>query len=154
MPTSRESLVKTFQNNFSKNESEISIYKGALTLQSIVRCSVKVKKAFPDLPTEFFEIFQEMLKSEGFTDERLMDSVDNVIKTCVYPKPTIAQFLSWDMKIKVLTYEDMLNKTNEFGGDLNAGRIFQSQYKPIQFPDREKPVWVHVDDIKRYNLKT
>jgi len=122
-------------------------------LQNIVQCSVKVKKAFPELPSDFFEIFQEMIKLEGFTDERLLDAVDNVIKTCVYPKPTIAQFLSWDMKIKVLTYEDMLKKTNEFGGDINAGRIFQSQYKPIQFPDREKPVWVHVDDIKKYNLK-
>jgi hypothetical protein len=135
-------------------KGEISIYKGTLSANCVIQNTAKIKNSFPSLPEGFYKIFSERILDCGFTDDRLNDSVNNVIDTCIYPTPTIAQFISWDMKIKVLTYENMLDKTNEFGGDLNAGKVFQSQYKPIQFPDREKPVWVHVDDIKRYHLES
>jgi len=130
------------------------MYSGPLTPRVLVECSVKIQKAFPSLSPGFFEVFNEILKENGFSDSRLKDSVKHVIENCVYPTPTIAQFLSWDKRIKVLTYEDMVSKANEFGGDKTAGKILTSQYKPIQFPDREKKVWVHIDDIKMYNLKS
>jgi len=100
----------------------------------------------------FFEVFNDMLRVSGFSDQRLRDAVDHVIQNCVYPNPTIAQFLSWDKRIKVLTYEEMLKKADEFGGDKTAGKIFESQYKQIQLPNRERKVWVHVDDAKMFNL--
>jgi len=75
-----------------------------------------------------------------------MDSITNVIDTCIYPTPTIAQFISWDKKIKVHTYDEMLKLW-----DQGIGR---EAYKPIKFADREKMVWVDVDDIKKYNIKS
>jgi len=148
MPTSHESLMKTFQSNSNKIDGEISLYKGILTLQTIVQCSVKVKKAFPDLPAEFFEVFQEMIKSEAFTDERLMDAVDNVIKTCIYPKPTIAQFISFDKRIKVHKYPEIVKMVED--GDPNAF----DRYKRIKFDNLPEAVWVHVNDIAKYNIKS
>ena len=138
--------MKTFQNNSIKIEGEISLYKGSLTVQNILQCSVKVKKAFPELPSDFFEIFQEMIKSEGFTDERLMDAVDNVIKTCVYPKPTIAQFISWDKKVKTYTYHQIV-KMIEDGDNMK-------NYKSFLLPGNEVQVWIHVNDVKKYNIKS
>jgi hypothetical protein len=147
MPISHESLIKTFQNNLPNSNGEISLYKGFLTLTNIVQCSVKVKKAFPDLPSEFFEIFQEMIKSEGFTDERLFDAVDNVIKTCLYPKPTIAQFISWDKRIKVYKYPDIVKMVDD------DPKAFE-RYKRIEMEGLPEAVWIHVNDIAKYGIKS
>ena len=126
-------------------ENEISLYKGELTPKVTAECCVKIKKAFPDLPADFFEILQEMIKSEEFSDQCFRDSVTYVIKTCVYPKPTIAQFISWDRVFKIHTYLEYCKLVSE--GDNGEN------YKPIKFKDKEIKVWVHVNDIKRYNLK-
>jgi hypothetical protein len=147
LPTSHESLSKHFQSSLEKID-EISLYKGELTGRRILECSLKVKKAFPELPADFFEIFQEMIKSEKFTDERLMDSVDNVIKTCVYPKPTIAQFISFDKKIKVHKYPEIIEMVE--AGDPNA---FE-RYQRIKFPDLPEAVWIHINDITKYKIKS
>jgi hypothetical protein len=133
-------------------ENEISLYRGELTPRCLVECSAKVQKAFPALTPGFFEVFSEAVRNNGFSNDRLKDAVSHVIENCVYPAPTIAQFISWDKRIKVLTYEEMLKKTDELGGDKTAGRIFESEYKPIKFANRVKAVWVHVNDIKMYNI--
>ena len=87
-----------------------------------------------------------MIKDYGFCDSRLDDAVRNVIATCVYPTPTIANFISWDRTFKVFTYEDMLKKTNDMGTEI------WNNYRAVQFKNREKKVWVHVDHVKMYNL--
>lgn len=128
----------------SNQESRISIYSGTLTTPVVIKNIAKIKKSFPSLPIGFYEVFAERLKANGFCNDRLNDAVNHVIENCVYPTPTIAQFLTWDRRIEVFTYEQMLKKWDEGYGD---------SYNPIQFPDREKPVWIHVNDIKMYNLK-
>jgi hypothetical protein len=141
--------LKNFQNNSIRVEGgEISLYKGILTVQNIVQCSVKIKKAFPDLPSEFFEVFQDMIKSEGFTDERLIDAVDNVIKTCIYPKPTIAQFISWDKRVKIFKYPDIIKMVEE--GDPNAF----DRYKRIELDGLPEAVWIHINDVAKYKIKS
>ena len=145
MPTSHESLLKHFQNSSEKID-EISLYKGELTGRIILECSIKVKKAFPELPSDFFEVFQDMIKSEKFTDERLMDAVDNVIKTCVYPKPTIAQFISFDKRVKVYKYPDIVKMVDD------DPKAFE-RYKRIEMEGLPEAVWIHVNDIAKYNIK-
>jgi hypothetical protein len=136
-----------------QNSSSISIYTGALTPQCLVKNVAVIKKAFPALPLGFYDVLIDMVQEDKFSDERLSDAVNHVIKNCIYPTPTIAQFLSWDRRIQVLNFDGMMKKITEFGGDEMAGKIFANQYSAIQFPDREKPVWVHVNDVKMYNLK-
>jgi hypothetical protein len=142
--------MKSFSQSLESTlpENEISIYRGSLISdENIVKYSIKIRQAFSSLPPEFYGILLEMAKEEKFTDERFRDAVHHVIKTCIYPTPTIAQFISFDKKVKLFTYEDMVKKTEEFGPGI------WDSYKPIQFPDRIKKTWVHVDDIKKYNLK-
>jgi len=137
--------------NISKfqQEDEISIYKGHLTDSNIVIELAKAKIAFPVLPVDFFTLLSDRLKANHFTDERLHDAIAHVIDTCPYPTPTIANFISFDKKFKVFTFEEMLKKLDDYGQD----KKFWDSYKSIQFSDREKRVWVHIDDIKRYKLK-
>jgi len=71
--------------------------------------------AFPALPKGFYDVMSEMIQDEGFTDERLNDAVKNVIKTCVYPTPTIANILSWDRRIKLYNYKEVCDYIDEGG---------------------------------------
>jgi len=87
-------------------------------------------------------VFMDML--EGFTDDRLRDAVRNVISTCVYPQPTIAQFISFDKRIKVYTYSQYCKLCDEGTG---------KNYHPVAIGENTHPVWVHENDINQYNLK-
>ena len=123
-------------------ENELSIYKGSLTTPVVIESIARIKKSFPSLPIGFYEVFSERLKANNFTDARLKDAVAHVIDTCPYPTPTISNFISFDKKIKLNSYEEMVKKVNEFGPEI------WKTYKPVKFPEREKVVWVHIDDMK------
>ena len=91
-------------------------------------------------------MFIDRIRANGFSDQRLIDAVNHVIDNCPYPTPSIAQFISFDKKYKIVTYEQMIKKAEEFGTE-----IWKS-YKKLMLPDRSKPVWVHIDEAKKYNL--
>ena len=104
------------------------------------------KKTFPGLPIEFYEVWQERLELTIFRDDRLKDAVAHVIRTCEYPMPTIAKFLSYDRKIKLHTYNEYCKLISD--GDNG------DNYKPIKFKDRPVLMWVHVNDIAQHNIKS
>jgi predicted GNAT superfamily acetyltransferase len=66
-----------------------------------------LKQAFPQLPVGFYNILHDMIRDDGFSDSRLVDAVKHVIKTCVYPTPTIAQIVNFDRRIKLHTYGEV-----------------------------------------------
>lgn len=107
----------------------------------------RIKGAFPELPAEFYDVLQERIKANGFTSERLRDAVSNVIDNCIYPRPTIAQFITYDKRITLYTYEQILNKLKDYGED-----IWKS-YRAIKLPGLPKKVWIHINDIAEYNIK-
>lgn len=130
-------------------KSEISIYKdGPLTGTCLVNSIATIQKAFPSLPIGFYDVFTFRLAENGFTDDRLKDAVNNVIDTCVYPTPTIAQFISFDKRIKVYKYPEIIKMIED--GDLNAF----DRYKRIEMEGLPEAVWIHVNDIAKYNIKS
>jgi len=130
-----------------EQKTEVSLYKGELTTPVVIQSIARIKKSFPSLPVGFYEIFSERLKANGFNDERLQDATANVIDTCVYPTPTIAQFISFDKKVKVYKYPEIIKMVED---DPNAfGR-----YKRIVMKGLPEAVWIHVNDIAKYNLKS
>lgn len=137
--------LKTLQ--LKDSENEISIYSGPLTGPVLFREIAKIQAAFPSLPKEFYDILSSRFADCDFTDDRLKDSVNHVIDTCVYPTPTVAQFISFDKKYKVYMYDEMLKMTNELGPE-----VWKS-YQSIDLSGIEKPIYAHVNDIKKYNLK-
>lgn len=104
--------------------------------------------AFPELPNEFYDILSERIVDAGFSDERLIDGINNVIDTCMYPRPTIAQFISWDKKVPMFTYDQMLKKSDEAG----IGIKFWDYYKSFMLKEKAVRVWIHVNDVKQYNI--
>jgi hypothetical protein len=129
----------------SQATGELSLYRGDLTPQAVISSVAKIKQAFPGLPAGFYEVFAERIKENGFCDARLRDAVACVIDNCIYPMPTIAQFISFDRRVKYHTYEEMLKITNE---NEDAWKNYQAVN--IGLP---KKVWFHVNDIAKYKIK-
>lgn len=127
---------------------EISVYKGELTPVCLAENVVKIKKAFPILPKEFFDVLEERIFENGFSNERLIDAVNNAIDNCIFPTPTIAQFIGYDKKIKLYTYNQVLEMNQEL-----SGKAFNF-YKAVKVQEGQKtPVYVHVNDVEKYNLE-
>ena len=139
-----EQLPKRLQASLPASSAatdEISLYSGELTPNAVVDNVAKIKKAFPGLPAGFYDVFTDRIKENGFCDDRLRDAVACVIDNCIYPQPTIAQFISYDKTLKFKTWSEMTKE------DL------WNTYLPVKFPDRPKVVWVHANDIAAYKLE-
>ena len=72
--------------------------------------------------------------------------MNHVIDTCVYPTPTIAQFISFDKRIKVYKYPDIVKMLDD------DPKAFD-RYKRIEMEGLPEAVWIHVNDIAKYNIK-
>lgn len=106
--TSTSVVAKDSDGDFS-----MSLYSGNLTPEVAIKNVAKVKASFPALPQAFFDILLERVKAKGFSNERLTDAVNHVIDTCQYPTPTLASFLSFDRRIKMITYAELCNKVDK-----------------------------------------
>jgi hypothetical protein len=128
-----------------KPTNEISIYAGQLSPKCLLECIATIKKAFPALPVEFYDILCDRIEANGFSNERLIDAVNFVIDNCPYPTPTIYNFISYDRKYKFYTYDQIIKYNDEHPGIWNS-------YRAVKLPDRKNPVFVHSDDIERFKL--
>ena len=126
-----------------RGEMSISSYTGQLSTRTVIDLVKKIKAAFPNLPAGFYDVLSERAKDQGFSNTRFIDAVNHVIDTCRYPTPTIADFIGFDKRINLFSYWEYINKEE---GSRNS-------YKPVQYPGRDKLVWVHIDDIEKYKLK-
>lgn len=120
------------------DKQEISIYSGELTKECVAVNLMKVKNAFPALSQEFYNIFAERVKDNHFSNQRLTDAVQYVIDNCIYPQPTIAQFISFDKKIRLYTYEQAFD---------NIGLV------PVKLENRKSIVWISKMDAETFNIK-
>lgn len=125
---------------------EISVYNGELTTDCVINNIAKLKKSFPTLPKEFYDVLSERIKENKFSNKRLSESIDNVIDNCVYPTPTIAQFISFDKKMKLYSYHDILRMNDQTG-------IAFKCYRPVKINNLSKPLYASVEDIEKYNLQ-
>jgi len=135
-------LLKTsLQIDDSENIS-VSIYSGEASTKCVMDNLQRVRMAFPSLPSEFYDILSNRIIDKRIGDKRLIDAVNHVIDNCIYPTPTIANFITFDKRVKLFAYEQMVKKAEEFGG-----MIWES-YKAVEIPGSDKKVWVHVKDLE------
>ena len=131
----------------SPEKTEISLYADTPAgPKDIVDASVRVKKAFPALPKSFYDTFDDRIRDKGFTVQRLKDAVNYVIDNCQYPTPTIANFISYDRTVKFKTYDEMCKEA------LTSDSIWR-EWLAVKYPDMPKTVWVHANDVHKYNLQ-
>jgi hypothetical protein len=126
-------------------ENEISIYNDLLTIKCVAEQSSRIRKAFPSLTEDFYTSFHQEIKRLNFTNNRLIEAVNELIANCEYPMPTLARVLGFDKKVKIYTYDDicdLVSKGNKW-----------DDYKPIK-TSMAKKMYAHVNDIAKYKLHT
>jgi len=120
----------------------MSIYhKGDLTTECLTIQTDRIKLTFPKFPKEMILVLKDRFAANNFTDQRMIDSVNNVIDTYVgWDKlPNIANFIQFDKKIKIFTY----NEACVFG---------MSSLKSIDI-GLDKPRWALEEDVVKYKIK-
>jgi len=129
-------LQQSFNQNlpisFDVKTTELSVYTGNITPENTAKQVAKVKAAFPQIKPEFFSVLIDMMKENGFSDQRMIDSINNVIKTCQYPVPTMANFLSYDMKVKLYSYNevcDMVTKSEAVFDDFCIVKVSGTPFR-------------------------
>ena len=139
-------LQKQFSQTLEQRNDHfiVSSYTGELTPINVTENMKKILIAFPTLKKEYFDLLMKLVKEKGFSDERLNDAVIHVICTCIYPQPTIANFLSYDMPIKIYNYMQIVTKVNQ-GESMGS-------YTAIDI-NKGKPFYALNEDVEKYNLK-
>ena len=130
------SNLQVFPPGDSK-DSKVSLYKkGKVSAETFAQGIKRIKAAFPKLPALWYELLDEMLDVEKFTDERFKDSVYHLIKNCPYPEPTIANIISFDKHIILFTYDELIKMSNDFSPD--SRRVFLNKY---ELADNNSKLW-------------
>ena len=139
-------LQKSYSQSLIPDESgeySISLYTGELQPKTVAENVAKIKAAFPALKPEYFSLFIDRLKDKGFSDQRLIDSVNNVIDNCQYPTPTLANFLSFDRRAKIYNYQEMCNV-------VSSNHLKPDYFSKIRI--NGKLFWVKTSDKDLYQL--
>lgn len=80
-----------------------------------MQCVKSIKLAFPELTPGFYEILIKRIRANGFSNKRFERSVQHVIDNCLYPRPTIAEFLKYDRSVEIFSYDKVLQILNDTG---------------------------------------
>ena len=137
MQKSQQKAAVTFLNG----RAEISVYSGNLSGETLTQSTIKIVSAFPQMKPEAIKVLHERFKEKGFSDKRVIDSVNNVIDTCRYPTPMIADFLGYDKSIEFLDHSGYLNLQD-----------FERPYYIGVDIGLSKPVFARKSDVEMYNL--
>lgn len=133
-----------------KQSNQLSIYgEGRVSAEILAKNIILIKKAFPRLTQGWFDVLEQMLDEYNFTDERLNDATKNLIVTCQYPEPTISNLLSYDQKIEVYTYDELLETSKDYSPQQR--RSFLESFGRIDFYGEER--YARKEYIKALNLK-
>jgi hypothetical protein len=145
MQNSQELLQNTLQPTIQKDNS-LSIYRGELSTMTVINEMKRLKYAFPQLPQGFYDILSDRIKANGFSDDRLKDAINNIIDNCIYPVPSIANIISFDKRVKLYTYTEILDLVNQFGASV------WNSYKAIETGSKRR-LYASIAEIEKFNLK-
>jgi hypothetical protein len=147
LPVKAEQLMHSLQKSSSEISvsNSISVYEGVLTIPCIAENMKAIELSFPQLDPGFYDILTKLIKEDGFTDQRLTDAVKHLIKTCVYPTPTIANILNFDKRMKLNTYNDMVSMVDEYGQ-----KIWEMYFKR---KINDTTYWISKREADQYGIK-
>ncbi|MDR2858938.1 MAG: hypothetical protein LBV64_00900 [Mediterranea sp.] len=87
---------------------ELSLYSDKqVEPNSIAVQMARLKASFPKMGELFFDILAERIVSNGFTEKRLKDAVNQVIDSFQYKELNISDIIKFDRRIKLYTYSQV-----------------------------------------------
>ena len=108
---------------------------------------VKLKSAFPAISNEFLDVLSERIYANNFTEERIRDAVVYVLDNFRYRQPTIADVISFDKRVKVYSYAQILRMLVEVGPSV------WNDYKPVKIEGVDRTVYVNIAEAESLGLK-
>ena len=103
--------------------SEISLYKDKPPIpQEISNEITRLRNCF-DVNEGFVVNLIDRLTANKFTKQRFHDAVSHLIDTCHYPKPNVADIISFDRKVKTYTYSEMIAMCNQYRTSENFEQV-------------------------------
>ena len=106
---------------------------------------MKLSKAFPFQSVDFFNILAERITARGFSADRLEYAVNHTLDNFTYKTLTIADIMSLDCKVDVMSYNEMMAECHKRG-------CTSDEFAPIHIGHEPKPCWVSKVDKARYKL--
>lgn len=94
---------------------------------------------------DFFNLLAERIAKRGLSSDRLEYAIDHIIDNFSYKHLTIADIMSIDRKVEVMSYNEMVAECSRRGCTTN-------EFAPIHIGDEPKPFWVHRSDKVKFNL--
>ena len=102
-----------------KVSGEISVYSGEIaTRKEVLTEAKKLIAAFPDAGNDYIILLVDRLTDNGFTAQRVHDAINHVIDTNPYKRPSIADIISFDKKVKLYTYSELEAKGRQGAKDV------------------------------------
>lgn len=143
------SLQKSYTNTLTRSgdEFQLSVYTGEMTPETLVEQATKIIKAFPAVTNGFVDILFERAKEKGFSDQRIKDAVNHVIDNCQYPTPALANFLSFDKRIKIYSYDQVCIQVADKGADFNSFFRMEINKAPFWILKAEKELYSIPDNL-------
>lgn len=87
------------------------MYSGEVaTKEQVMSDSKKLIAAFPEVSIDFVILLTERLIDNQFTAQRVKDAINNIIDNSPYKRPSIADIISFDRKMKLYSYEEVQAK--------------------------------------------
>lgn len=139
----KESLVLAL-NKIGRADLSI-FYADKATPNHIATSVMKLAKAFPNMSVDFFNLLAERIDKRGISADRLEYAIDHVLDNFTYQRLTIADIMSLDRKVEIMTYSEMLAECGKRGCSTD-------EFAPIYIDNNEKPYWVSKVDKIRYKL--
>lgn len=104
-------MQSSMQSMMQKDCNEISIYSGVPATRDQIKSEVKkLTAAFPEVTSDFIILLAERISDNEFTAQRVKDAINHVIDNSPYKRPSIADIISFDRKIKLHTYSEIQAK--------------------------------------------
>lgn len=126
--------------------AEISIFGNEPATPKQVAVSVmKLSKAFPQMSIDFFNLLSERIAAKKISADRLDYAVNHIIDNYTYQKLTIADIMSIDSRVEVMSYAEMTAECKKRGCSTD-------DYAPLFMGENKKPFWIHQADKVKYNI--
>jgi predicted DNA-binding ribbon-helix-helix protein len=145
----------------TRHSESISIFgDGKVSAVCFAESVARLKRAYPKLDKGFYLTLNEMVDKNGFTDERLVAAIDEVISTCEYPDFPPARILNFDKRVKVHSLNELHQKFSEtYIRDSKSGEvayirgkdIIKDEYEEIEFYGQKR--FIKKEDAVRLKLK-
>ena len=141
---SEQQLITTSENN-----SYLSTYADKQLTKNVAEQQFeRIKNAYGNKIHEgFFEELSTMLRKNNFTNQKLIDAVDTMIKNEEFP--SIAKITNYDKRLRLLNQHEFLKETNEFSADYKKyyqavnvdGKLFYVHKRQLEDSGIQLTLW-------------